>query len=335
LAAALSLLLVVHAPPVRSGGRAVAVYANDIDWGLCRDELEEAASEAGASIERVTSPGEFGRYDAVIVLGGHRAPTDASMPVNVAGDLLTESEREALEREPDAVLTVRRVSGGVTFYVLAGSDRYDTRRAVSLDLDGDGCGGAAEALRGSDPERAEPLWGVRVLLVLAYTGFQDLEYRTVRERLEGAGAEVLVASNSPGEASGMSGARARVDLTLGQVDPSEFDAVVFIGGMGTPQWLWGNPEAHRIAREAASSPEVRVLAAICLAPAVLAEAGVLSGLEATVYPDPEAIQKLERGGAVYVEAPVVVSGKVITGSGPGAASEFASEILEALTGGGT
>jgi protease I len=72
----------------------------------------------------------------------------------------------------------------------------------------------------------------------------------------------------------------------------------------------------------------KIVAAICLAPAILAKAGLLSGVKATCTPDEE--ENLVAGGAEYTGAPVEVDGKIVTGSGPDAARRFGEKIVELL-----
>ena len=77
----------------------------------------------------------------------------------------------------------------------------------------------------------------------------------------------------------------------------------------------------------------KILAAICIAPAILAKAGVLEGKNATVWSsvlDKGPIKILEENGANYVEKDVVVDGNIITANGPQAASEFGRKIVEIL-----
>ena len=122
----------------------------------------------------------------------------------------------------------------------------------------------------------------------------------------------------------MLGASERVTLSLARADASDYDALVIAGGAGAPTHLWDNEPLRALIRSmhAARKP----IAAICLSPPVLARAGVLSGLRATTYPDPRAILELKRGGATYVDEPVVQQGTIVTGNGPDAASAFGAAL---------
>lgn len=165
----------------------------------------------------------------------------------------------------------------------------------------------------------------KVLLIVAQNGFQDIEYDAVRGGLLDAGYRVVTASPRGGRATGMSGFTVNADLPLAQARAEEFAAVVFIGGEGAPS-LYDDAEAHRVAREAAE--QGKVLGAICLAPVILARAGLLEGKRATVYPS--AKQELLDGGASYTGAGVEIDGRLITGDGPEASEQFARAIIEAL-----
>ncbi|RLG51081.1 MAG: hypothetical protein DRN99_08965 [Thermoproteota archaeon] len=180
------------------------------------------------------------------------------------------------------------------------------------------------------PREAEkPLKGMKVLFIVSFRNFRDEELKAPLELLKELGAEAYIASTQKGVARGMLGMLVDVNLTLSEVDVSKFDAIVFIGGRGTPKYLWRNPEAVRIAKEAYE--EGKVVAAICLAPGVLAEAGILKGKRATAYHT--AKQMLIEYGAEYVSEKVVVEGKIVTAMGPEAAEEFAEAIAKLLSGG--
>lgn len=175
---------------------------------------------------------------------------------------------------------------------------------------------------------ANRLEGIRVLSVISPQNFRDEEYLEPRKILESEGAIVKVASTSLDEAKGMLGLKVKPDLSLTDVDVTDFNAVIVAGGSGTPQYLWGNSLLHYILKEAIK--QSKVVAAICLAPAILAEAGLLKGLTATVFPSSDAIAKLRNGGAKYVDQPVVVEEKIITGRDPSAASVFGKAVAQAI-----
>lgn len=173
---------------------------------------------------------------------------------------------------------------------------------------------------------------MRVLLIIAPQDFQPWEYSETRRVLEEAGYTAVVASTTLEEAVSMAPDQLKVqpDLTIGDVTVADYDAIIFIGGSGSPVY-WDEPTAHRIAQEAVA--QEKVLAAICLAPVTLAKAGVLDGKQATVFPSPDAIAMVQEGQATCTgEESVVRDGLIITGNGPEAATEFGETIVAVLQG---
>lgn len=171
---------------------------------------------------------------------------------------------------------------------------------------------------------------MKALLIVAFDGYQDLEYGKTRQELEKVGIEVEVASTKLGEAKGKLGGRVPVDLILDQADVAKYDAVVFIGGPGARDYI-NDKKVHQIVQKVLQAD--KVLAAICIAPAILAKSGVLRDKKATVWSseeDKEPIAILENSGAEYIAEKVVVDGKIITASGPAAAEEFGRKITESL-----
>ncbi len=173
------------------------------------------------------------------------------------------------------------------------------------------------------------LQGTRVALVIAPEQFRDEELFTPKEKLEEVGVSTEIASSVLDHATGMLGGTAAPDKLIKDLKAQELDGVIVVGGMGSPQHLWNNQELLDLVKELHASG--KVVAAICLSGAVLANAGVLSGKRATVWPMPESLEALEKGKAIYVEEPVVQDGKVITADGPEAAPEFARLIIAELS----
>lgn len=179
---------------------------------------------------------------------------------------------------------------------------------------------------GVDEEASPNLGDKTALLVIAPSDFQDKELAGTRAELDGAQVKMSLASTVTGEVTGMSGAKANPTLTIAQADGSAYDAVVFIGGSGTTALL-DDQDAFNLARKTLEAG--KLLAAICMAPEILANAGLLQGKKATCWEG--GLENLAAKGATVVKEPVVVDGNIITGNGPDAASDFGKAIVEYLT----
>jgi len=134
-----------------------------------------------------------------------------------------------------------------------------------------------------------------------------------------------------GVAVGADGGEVKVDLLVSEINPADFDAVVLVGGPGCMKNL-NNEDSYRIVREMIS--QNKITAAICVAPLILAKAGVLKGKKSAVWSSPldkRPIEILGGNGAIYQDASVVVDGKIITACGPAAAEEFGKAIIKLLT----
>ena len=109
-----------------------------------------------------------------------------------------------------------------------------------------------------------------------------------------------------------------------------FDAVVFIGGDGTKEYF-DNDNAHKIVQETVNAN--KVLAAICIAPVILARAGILKGKTATVWSsvvNKSGEKELEEAGCTVSKKRVVQDERIITADGPSVSEEFARAITEAI-----
>ena len=104
-----------------------------------------------------------------------------------------------------------------------------------------------------------------------------------------------------------------------------FIAIVLIGGKGSRNY-WDNPNVHSILHRFNNNK--KLVSAICSAPVTIAKAGLLNDKEAVCYQDDK--RTLEREGVTFKDTPVVSAGNIITGSGPRAADDFASAIINYL-----
>ncbi|MEK7657578.1 MAG: DJ-1/PfpI family protein [Patescibacteria group bacterium] len=172
----------------------------------------------------------------------------------------------------------------------------------------------------------------KVLFVIAKKDFRDVEYFAPKEILEKAGHKIKTASNGKvGESAfGADGREVKIDIDIIDVDVENFDAVVFVGGPGALENL-DNEKSYRLAREV--SAKKKLLAAICIAPAILAKAGVLENRKATVWhsvSDKSAVEILRNNKAEFVDESVVKDNNIITANGPKAAEKFGEMIKKSL-----
>ena len=166
---------------------------------------------------------------------------------------------------------------------------------------------------------------MKALLIIAPQNFRDEEYFHTKEELEKAGVETVTASRSTETAMGMMGGTARPDISLGEVDVNDYDAILFIGGNGSSVYF-NNPAALDIAKKADAAG--KIVGAICIAPSILANAGLLKNKRATSYPSEES--NLRAKGADYTGEDLTVDGRIITADGPSSARDFGRAIARAL-----
>lgn len=170
----------------------------------------------------------------------------------------------------------------------------------------------------------------KIAMIIAFRDFRDEEYFIPKQTLESSGAKITTVSNSLGKAIGKLGGDTEVDVLLKDFNPGNYNAILFIGGPGAAKYI-DDETYHKIVRETVQNN--KILGAICIAPAILAKAGVLDGKKATVWSsvmDKSAVKILEEGGANFQPDSVVSDGKIITADGPGAAKGFAQKIIEVL-----
>ena len=168
----------------------------------------------------------------------------------------------------------------------------------------------------------------RFVMVVAPEGFRDEELSVPKRVFEDSGATVKIASKGVSEAMGVMGASIPVDLDLSDVSTEDFDGIVFVGGGGSKIYFHDDV-ALSLARSFHDAG--KVTSAICIAPSILANAGVLSGKNATVWESEETLDALQSGGAEYTGESATIDGNIVTGNGPEAAEEFARLVLKALS----
>jgi len=175
--------------------------------------------------------------------------------------------------------------------------------------------------------KSEPPGTRKAALIVASGNFRDEELFETMRVLTEAGVKTIIASTRLGAVRGMLGNLAEATILVKDLVVDDYDAIIFIGGAGATEYF-ESPVAWNIAREAVQKK--KVLGAICIAPAILANAGLLKGVRVTGFPTER--DRLISAGALYTGVPVERDGLIITGDGPLAAILFGGAIAEALAG---
>ena len=157
-------------------------------------------------------------------------------------------------------------------------------------------------------------------------GCEEIEALTVVDVLRRAGFEAVTFSiTGKNHVTSSHKVTFETDALIEDADWDTFDGIVLPGGMpGTT-----NLGAHQVVTETIKkfAREGKLVAAICAAPSVLGNNGLLQGKRATSYPGFE--DQME--GAIYVTDPVAVDGNIITSRGMGTAIDFSLSIVAYFT----
>jgi|GEM_PF-782540 len=177
-------------------------------------------------------------------------------------------------------------------------------------------------------EPEEPTSTNVIVMIVAPEEFADDELFIPLEKFQSAGYDVFVASTIKGEIKGFGGKTHTADMAISEIDPTKLDAIVIVGGGGVIDYFWNDPLLME--KITAVSKADKVVSAICLSPALLAQAGVLNGVKATVCEVPDTMSEFDAGGVDYTNESVTTDGKIVTGNGPEASADFAQAVLDAL-----
>lgn len=168
---------------------------------------------------------------------------------------------------------------------------------------------------------------MKKIAVFLAEGLEEIEGLTVVDLLRRAGIEVTtIAVSGKKEVTGSHAITILADAVFSEVDCSGMDGVVLPGGMPGTNHLMEHEGVNQIIREFAR--QKKLVAAICAAPSVLGQAGLLQSKRATCYPGSEALLT----GAECCKEQVVRDGDIITSRGLGTAIPFALALITYLLG---
>jgi 4-methyl-5(b-hydroxyethyl)-thiazole monophosphate biosynthesis len=166
-----------------------------------------------------------------------------------------------------------------------------------------------------------------MVVILLGNGFEESEALVPADLLRRAGAQVKLVGLDGLQVTGGHGITVQADATLDQIDPDEVEMLMLPGGLGGVEAIAGNVRALALIQQC--SDRGCWLAAICAAPTILANMGILDRRRAVCYPGMEE----EMGSAVVQKGTAVVEdGHIITGEAAGSAFAFGLALVRALYG---
>jgi protease I len=158
--------------------------------------------------------------------------------------------------------------------------------------------------------------------------FEQVELTGPWEALEGAGADLELVSIKSGEIQGFNhydkADKFKVDRTVEEVSASDYDALVLPGGVGNPDALRMDENAVEFVHE--FFEQGKPVGAICHAPWLLIEAGVVR--DRTVTSWPSLATDLRNAGANRVDQEVVVDSGLVTSRKPDDIPAFNRKLIE-------
>lgn len=171
---------------------------------------------------------------------------------------------------------------------------------------------------------------INMIYVYLAQGFEETEMIFPLDLMRRAGLDVATVSVTEcKEVTGSHGITVKADMSVNdaQYDVSKAQMFVLPGGMPGTINLENSRYVQQAIKHAAETD--KYLCAICAAPSVLGNAGVLNGRTAVCYPG---FEKYLTGATVPADTKCVRDGKIITAMGCGAAMEFGLAIVTELCG---
>jgi protease I len=162
-------------------------------------------------------------------------------------------------------------------------------------------------------------------LIISADNFEDTELLVPYYRLKEEGIQVDVASIKRGTIKGKHGYEVRVDKTLKEVTPDDYDILILPGGKA-PETIRKEKDALEIAKN--FFQKNKPVSAICHGPQTLISAGLLKGRRATCYKS--VAKEMKDAGVLYEDKEVVVDGNLVTSRQPSDLPAFLKETMKKL-----
>ena len=168
------------------------------------------------------------------------------------------------------------------------------------------------------------------VLIVATDGFEEWELFGPREILQKRGAEVVLASlkKDPIQATVHDdpGKTIRPDLTIDEVNPDDFDALILPGGVRNPDTLRLHGNVVELIKT--FDRQGKPIGAICHGPWLLVEANLLRGRTVTSWPSIRT--DLRNAGANVIDQSAVTDGNIVTSRNPDDVEPFTNALIDLI-----
>lgn len=163
-------------------------------------------------------------------------------------------------------------------------------------------------------------------MIMVEEGVEEAEFLYPYYRFQEEGYKMdIVGSKAKRTYNGKHGVPFTSDLSPKEVDIEEYDAVIIPGGRA-PDIMRINEGLVNIIKQA--HKKGKIIAAVCHGPQMLIEADIVRGKKATSWKS--VATDLKNAGATFVDAPVVVDGKLVTSRMPADLPKFCQETIKLL-----
>jgi len=164
-----------------------------------------------------------------------------------------------------------------------------------------------------------------ILLFIAAKNFNEQEYLVSKFMLDKSLFKVFIASDANSLCIGENGLKIKSDVSIFNIHPNNFEALVIIGGKGITNY-WSDKNLLSIIQKFHNLK--KTIAAICDAPICLANSGILINSKATCFEGAKI--QLEKLGVKYVNLPVVQTGEIITAQNQNFTKDFIETVISRI-----